>query len=298
MIPHNRPTIGVEEKNAILRVLDSGNLIQGNETQLFEKEFCNYISLSQEHAVTVSSGTAALYLSLWALGVKNQVITFPAYVCPALDHAVNLAGAQRKLIDIGQNSPNIDIKKISSEKNISIVPHMFGIPIDLTNFRTNGFIEDCSQALGAKINGKSVGLFGTLGIFSFYATKIITTGGQGGIIVSNNTELIESIRKIIDYNDMRDNLPKFNFQLTEIQAAIGREQLKKLPQFLAKRNQIFNRYLEAGLELMDISPELKKNIEPVRYRALVKTTSPKKMKEHLLKKDITTIIPMEGWFDG
>ncbi|MFB5630897.1 MAG: DegT/DnrJ/EryC1/StrS family aminotransferase [Nitrosopumilaceae archaeon] len=298
MIAHNRPTLGSEEEAAALRVIRSGYLAQGKEVKSFENEFCRFIGLPESHAVALSSGSAALYLSMWVLGAQEKKVSFPAYVCSALEHAVRLVGGREDLIDVSNNSPNIDLLQLEKNKpDISIIPHMFGLPLDLTNVNVENVIEDCSQALGAKVRGKYVGLQGTLGIFSFYATKLITTGGQGGIIISKTKDLLEPIRKILDYDTKKDNFPKFNFQMTDLQAAIGREQLKKIQSFISKREEIFNRYKEAGIELLDLPISDKQNLKAVRYRALMKSHKPLKLIQDLSLKGIKAVVPMEGWFD-
>jgi perosamine synthetase len=187
MIPHNKPTIGKEEAAAAKRVLDSGWLSEGSEVLSFENEFCKYLGLPKGHAVAVSNGTSALYLALWSLDANNKNIAFPGYACSALQNAVSLIGGHEKIIDVKKNSPNIDLEMVTKENSdLVIVPHMYGIPTELTNIHNLNIIEDCAQSLGAEINNKKVGLHGTVGIFSFYATKLITSGGQGGMFVSNN----------------------------------------------------------------------------------------------------------------
>ena len=298
MIPHNRPTLGSEEEAAAVRVIRSGNLVQGKEVKSFENEFCKFIGLPECHAVALSSGSAALYLSMWVLGAQEKKVSFPAYVCSALEHAVRLVGGKEDLIDVSSDSPNIDLRQLEkSNPDISIIPHMFGFPLDISNVNVENVIEDCSQSLGAKVRGKYVGLQGTLGIFSFYATKLITTGGQGGIIISKTKDLLNPIRKLLDYDTKKEKFSKFNFQMTDLQAAIGREQLKKMPSFILRREEIFNKYKDAGLELLDLPISDKQNLKAVRYRALMKSDKPLKLIQDLALKGIKAVVPMEGWFD-
>jgi len=293
MIPHNKPTLGYEEEQAVIRVIKSGQLSEGQEVDSFEDEFCENIGLKKGHAVAVSSGTSALFLALWSLKAQGKKIHFPVYVCQALRHAIGLIGGQESPIDVELNSPNIDIQKMEEQKDITIIPHMFGIPIDLTSFKKDRMIEDCAQSLGAKVNNQHVGLQGEIGIFSFYATKIITSGGQGGMLVSKNKEIIDAVKDYREYDYRRDNKKRFNFKMTEIQGAIGREQLKKLPQFLEKREKIFIRYKEeTGLNFLDSE---KPNIKPIRYRAIAITKNPEKMISNLKKHNIKAVIPIEDW---
>jgi len=298
MILHNKPTLGAEEEEAAKRVISSGDLVKGKELESFENEFCEFIGLPKGHAIAVSSGSNALFLSLWILGAKNKKISFPGYVCSALHHSVRMIGGSECLIDVSKNSPNVDLLQLkNSNSEISIIPHMFGIPIDLSGLDKNKIIEDCCQSIGAKVNDRYVGLTGKIGIFSFYATKLMTSGGQGGMIICKDSDIINSIRKFLDYDVMRDEYPRFNFQMTDLQAAIGREQLKKLPNFLLLREKIFNKYKKAGLNLLDVPDEDKDKLTPVRYRALLKCKNPQKMVKKLSSNGIKSIVPMEGWMD-
>ncbi len=120
MIPHNRPTIGLEEEQAAIRVLKSDNLSNGIEISSFEKEFARYMDLDDEQTVSVSNGTAALFLSLWALGANSKRIAFPSYVCSALRHAVGMVKGTETIIDNSKNSPNINQNEMKSVKNIKL----------------------------------------------------------------------------------------------------------------------------------------------------------------------------------
>ena len=293
MIPHNKPTIGTEEELAALRVLRSGLLSQGSEIESFENEFCNFVGLPKGHAVAVSSGTAALYLALWILEGDKKTITFPGYVCSALRNATNMIGGNEEILDIKKESPNIKLEGIKKE-SIAIIPHMYGIPVDVTKIQNMNIIEDCAQSLGAKINGISVGLYGNAGIFSFYATKLMTSGGHGGMYVSKDKKLVDRVKDYREFDYRHDQKKRFNFQMTEIQAAIGREQLKKLPKFLERREEIFQKYKKAGLELLDVGKN-QNHLSPVRYRAVIKTEEPNKIIKSLESVGVKAIVPTEDW---
>jgi len=295
MIPHNRPTIGAEEKEAALRVLNSGWIAQGDEVRQFENEFCEYLGLPEGHAVCVSSGTAALYLALWAVNAKNKKIGMPVYVCSSLRHATALVGGIEVLIDIEKDSPNINIEDLNTHlPDIAIIPHLYGLPVDISKINKSIIvIEDCAQSLGAKLFNEHTGLHGELGIFSFYATKLITSGGQGGMVVSKKKELIELIRDYREFDCRHDWKTRFNFQMTDLQAAIGRAQLKKLPDFLYKREIIFKKYRDSGINLLDV--KYHNNLAPIRYRAILKTKNPKNIISALSKEEIQAIIPIEDW---
>ena len=296
MIPHNKPTLGVEEEEAAIRVIRSGWLARGDEVKSFENELCNFVGLEKGHAVAVSSGTAALYLALLTLGAKGKRVASPGYVCAALRNAVDMLEAENVLIDTHHGSPNIDLEIVKKENpEIAIIPHTYGIPANLSNFKKINLIEDCSHAIGAKINGKSVGLEGELSIISLSATKVITSGGSGGIIISKNKKLIENLDDYIEYDMKNDANNRFNFQMNDLQAAIGREQLRKLPDFLKRREEIFQKYKISGLDLLDISTVDNKTIQPVRFRAVLKTKKQfetiKLLKEH----DITSRVLNDEW---
>lgn len=295
MIPHNRPTLGVEEELAALRVIRSGWLSEGPEVKEFEDEFCKYVGLPSGHAVAVSSGTAALFLALWSLGAHGKRVIYPAYACSSLRHAVGMIEGEGYPVDVQVGTPNIKKSSIQNNFDIKIVPHMFGIPVDLAKMDFSTIIEDCAQALGAKINGQHVGLHGVLGIYSFYATKLMTSGGQGGMIISKDETLVEQIRDYREFDYRKDDKKRFNFQMTDLHAAIGREQLKKLPNFLARRENIFNRYKQEGLDLLDINPDDSKFLSPVRYRAIMRTKNPSKIIEALDSIGVKAVIPTEDW---
>ena len=291
MIEHNKPTLGKQEQQAVSKVLESGYIVQGIEVERFENEFCDFLGLPERHAVALSSGTSALFMALWSLNAKNKSIAMPVYVCSALRNAVAMAQAKEVLIDNAVNGPNICLNQLQkSNADIAIVPHMFGLPNEIQNIKDIDVIEDCAQSLGASIDNKKTGLIGKVGIFSFYATKLMTSGGQGGMFVSKDKSLVDRVRDYRDFDCRRDKKHRFNFQMTDVQASIGRVQLRKLPNFLERRQEIFTMYKESGLDLIE-----SKNNTPVYYRAVIRVNNPVKIKGKLLKQGIKTIIPIEDW---
>ncbi|CAN5233215.1 DegT/DnrJ/EryC1/StrS family aminotransferase [soil metagenome] len=292
MIPHNKPTLGEEETLAASRVFASGWLAQGMEVEHFENELCAFLGLPAGHAVALSSGTAALFMSLWVLQAKGKCVAFPAYACAALPNAVAMAGATECVLDVAAGSPNLDLQIAArSGADILIAPHMYGLPMDLSKLDNIAVIEDCAQSLGAKVNGIAAGLQTGVGIFSFYATKLITTGGQGGALISRDKSLVDQVRDYREFDCRRDGKHRFNFQMTDLQAAVGRAQLVKLPDWLAQRARLFAIYRDAGLDLLDV--EAGQKIEPVRYRAVVKTSEPQRVVAALADKGVKAIIPLE-----
>ena len=291
MIEHNKPTLGKQEQRAVSKVLESGYIAQGLEVERFENEFCDFLDLPERHAVALSSGTSALFMALWSLNAKNKSIAMPVYACSALRNAVAMAQAKEVLTDNAMNSPNICLNQLQkSNADIAIVPHMFGLPNEIQNIKDIDVIEDCAQSLGASIDNKKTGLIGEVGIFSFYATKLMTSGGQGGMFVSKDKNLVDKVRDYREFDCRRDNKHRFNFQMTDVQASIGRVQLKRLPIFLERRQEIFAMYKEVGLDLIE-----SENNASVYYRAVIRVNNPVKIKGKLLRLGIKTIIPIEDW---
>ncbi len=289
MIPHNRPTIGDEERLAVERALSSHWLAQGREVEAFENEVCSFLGLPPAHAVAVSSGSAALYIALWALGAKRKTVALPVYACTAMPNAVALAGGTPRFLDVAAAGPNVDPATLASENaDIAVAAHMFGIPAVLSR-KDIPLIEDCAQAFGARVGGVAAGLQGDIGVYSFYATKLMTAGGQGGMVVSKDRALIDVMRDYRAFDQREDRSPRFNFQITDLQAAVGRAQLGKMPAFIARRAEIFARYRDMGFPLLDAPAPA----APVRYRAVVKTTRPEAVIAALAAKDIRAIVPVE-----
>lgn len=288
MIPHNKPTFGKQEQAAAMRVLDSGWVAQGAEVAAFENELCRFFGVPEGHALAVSSGSAALYLALWALKGKGARIGVPVYSCSALPNAVALIGGKSIFLDCATSSPNLDISHAAKARiNILIAPSMFGIPIDLPENKNYRVIEDLAQAFGAHVNGKRIGLRGDVGICSFYATKMITSGGQGGAVISHNKLLIDLIRDYREFDCREDFKKRFNFQMTDLQAAIGRVQLERLSSFNAKRERLFTIYSDEGLDIMDTKHGA------VRYRAVLRTRKPQRIIDALAAQGVRCIVPIK-----
>jgi len=242
MIPISKPQIGQEEKNAVLNTLSSGYLIQGERVNKFEENFNKYIGV--KYAVAVNSGTSALYLSLLSLGIKkgDEVITTP-FSFIASSNCILYCNARPIFVDIDSRTFNLDTKKIeekiTKKTKAIIVIHLYGQPAEMDHLREiaeqhNLFlIEDACQAHGAEYKGKKVGGIGDIGCFSFYPTKNMTTG-EGGMVTTNDSEIAEKIRLLRNHGQPKKythSLLGFNFRMTDIAAAIGIEQLKKLDKF-------------------------------------------------------------------
>jgi perosamine synthetase len=303
MIQHNRPTIEPDDIEEVSKILNSGWIVQGEKVENLEKALCNYLGIDGQ-GVAVSSGTAALYLALFSLGVgKGDEVILPTYVCSAVLNAIFFTGATPVLVDVNLDDFNISFektkKKAGKRTKAIIVPHIYGVPVDIGRFLELGIpiIEDCAQSIGAKINGQTVGTFGDISIFSFYATKMLTTG-QGGMAVSHKPELVEKMRDFREYDCRKEYKPRFNFQMTDIQAALGISQLKKIPSFIKRRREIAKRYVEA-LEKDNrnlIFQEVGKGKERVYYRFVIRLKNGvKKIQKLFEENDVQTIIPIETY---
>jgi dTDP-4-amino-4,6-dideoxygalactose transaminase len=257
------PSFSPEEVTAVQAVLASNkvNYWTGQACRLFEKEFAQWVGVP--HAIALANGTLALDLALNALGIGpgDEVVVTPRTFIASVSSVVN-AGATPVFADVELDSGNIStrtIAKVITPKTKAIIcVHLAGWPCDLDPIMALAekhnlyVIEDCAQAHGAQYKGRSVGSIGHVGAWSFCQDKIMTTGGEGGMVTTRDEALW---RKMWAYKDHgksyeavyeRDHPPGYrwlhesfgtNWRMLEMQAAIGRVQLTKMPEWLAKRNQ-------------------------------------------------------------
>lgn len=274
-IPHSRPTIDQEETAAVASVLQSGQLAQGEHVLSFEKALASLIGVAG--AVAVSSGTAALHLALLALEIgEDDEVVIPSFVCPALLNAIRYVRAVPVLADINPETFNMDVrdlrKRLTVKTKAVIVPHIFGLPADIREIVSLGVpvIEDCAQSLGSRYEGSPTGSFGALAVFSFYATKVICTG-EGGMIASDDSQLLGKIRDLRDYDEKNDGRLRYNYKLTDLQAAMGLAQLRKLPALIGRRRAIAGRYHEFFREHLLSMPVCPSDREHIYYRYIIRT---------------------------
>ncbi|MGD1971224.1 MAG: DegT/DnrJ/EryC1/StrS family aminotransferase [Desulfobacterales bacterium] len=248
-ISHSRPTLGAEEAEAVAEVITSGHIAEGEVVTRFEKAFAEKMGV--RHAVAVSSGTAALHLTLLAMGVgPDDEVIIPSFVCTALLHAVQYVGATPILAEIDPLTYNIDPsdvqKRISNRTKAIIVPHLLGLAADLDRLLELNIpiIEDCAQAVGGRYQNKPLGTFGPAAIFSFYATKMMAAG-EGGMVIAKSAELIDRIRDLKSYDEKAADRIRYNYKMTDMQAALGEVQLARLDDFIARRRTIARRYMDS-----------------------------------------------------
>ena len=240
------PQVGEEEVAAVREVLLSGNYVSGAKVEEFEKKFAEYIGV--KHAVAVNSGTAALHIALQALGIgKGDEVIVPPLTFFATISSVLYVGAKPVFADIDLDdfclSPASTEECISPATKAILPVHLFGNAakmdelLCLSEKYGTPLIEDCAQAHGSEFDGQKVGSFGRAGCFSFFATKHMTTG-EGGMITTNDPALAEKSRTIRNHGMRgRDShvMLGFNNRMTEMEAAMGLVQLKKLDELNRKR---------------------------------------------------------------
>lgn len=263
MIPIAEPFLGKEELKNVIRVIKSGWISsKGKFIPEFEEKFAEYCGV--KYGVAVSSGTAALHLALKAIEIKEgDEVIVPDLTFIATANAVRYCNAKPVFVDSHPDYWCLDPEKIEkaiTPKTRAIIPvHLYGHPSDMDLIMKIAkkdklyVIEDACESHGAEYKGKKVGSFGDISCFSFYGNKIITTG-EGGMCLTNNRELKEKMQILRDHGM---NLKKkywheiigFNYRMTNLQAAIGIAQLKKLDKFIVKKRKIANWYSQ---ELNDL----------------------------------------------
>ncbi len=243
-----KPQITHSERKAVNRVLKSLSLAQGPEVKSFEGEFSKIVG--DRECVAVNSGTSALHLSLIALGIgPGDEVIVPSFTFAATANVVSLVGASPIFVDIDPKTyclqPELIKNAITSKTKAIIVVHLYGLPADMKNICQIAkdhallVVEDAAQAHMASVEGKMVGTFGDAAAFSFYPTKNMTSG-EGGMIVlreSDNARTCRLLRNQGMEKRYQNEVPGFNLRMTDIHAAIGRVQLKKLPEMTEKRLQ-------------------------------------------------------------
>lgn len=291
-IPIARPVTSGEELKVIKEVLKSGMLAQGKVVEEFENNFSGLVGV--KNSIAVSNGTIALDLALKAMGIGDgdEVITTP-FTFIATANAILYQRAKPVFVDVDNRTfniePNCILDKITKKTKAIIGVHLFGHPFDVQAIQQicddQGLllVEDCAQAHGAQYRGKYVGSFG-IGCFSFYPTKNITTG-EGGLITTNDTGIAESCRLLRNHGQSSKyyhTILGYNYRMTDIQAAMGIVQLKKLEGFNNKRIQNAD-YLDKHIKLdRIITPYKEKDVRHVYHQYVVKVDGDSKDREKLI----------------
>ncbi|WP_258099938.1 DegT/DnrJ/EryC1/StrS family aminotransferase [Marinoscillum pacificum] len=292
-----RQTISLQEEldSAYGRVLKSGRYIGGEEVERFEHDFAQY--LGANHCVSCANGTDAIEMSLEVLGIgPGDEVILPAFGWISGKHAVQRAEAIPVFVDVEGHTGNMDVSLIEAAitpKTKAIMPtHLYGKPcaiVELRNICDKNqlyLVEDCAQAHGAEVEGRKVGNFGDLSVFSFYPTKNLGCFGDGGALVTNNGDLAESLRRLKNYG--KDSAGSFtqpgrNSRLDELQAAILNVKLSYLDQWNSRRKEIASSYstILSNNLLLDSS-------NSVNYQFVLNHDQREVFRSHLAKSGVST----------
>lgn len=272
-IPITKPLFGEQEVRAVAGTLQSGWVVQGPSVARFEEMFCAFTGAA--HAAAASSCTAALHLAVAALGVKpGDEVIVPAFTWVSTANVVEYMGAKPVFCDVELDTFNIDTNQIESlitPRCVGIIPvHLFGLcaamqPImDIAQKHGLWVVEDAACAFGGWYRGRHAGTIGDVGCFSFHPRKSITTG-EGGMVTTEGAELDHVIRSLRDHGASRSDLDRhravgtflladfdrlgYNYRLTDIQGAIGCEQMKRAEWILDERRARATAYDEMIKEL-------------------------------------------------
>ena len=294
MISLSKPFIGEVEKQAVMRVLDSGMIAQGPEVAAFETEFSTLVS--EHHCIAVNSGTSALHLALLASGVEcGDEVIIPSFTFAATANAVSLCGATPVFVDIDLDTFTIDPNAINAAltaKTSAVMPvHLYGHPAkmdaisEICDKKGLLLLEDAAQAHLATFQSKPVGTFGT-SAFSFYPTKNMTSG-EGGMIVTSDSDIARK-SKLLRNQGMEkryeNEIVGFNNRMTDIHAAIGRVQLTSLAERTEKRKENAN-FFNKNLTTVS-TPFIHPEAEHVFHQYTVRTPDRDSLIDLLTKEEI------------
>ncbi len=306
-VPLSKPYVDQEIKDYVLEVIDSGQYILGNQCKEFEKEFAQFIGV--KYGVLTSSGTSALFLFLKAIGVgQGDGVLVPSLTAFPTIEPIYHVGARPIFIDIDEtftmdpNHVETVLKKKDSIPGVKgikgILPvHLYGHPANMEALlylaKHHGLfiLEDCCQAHGAKFKGTKVGAFGIGGCFSFYPSKNMTVFGDGGILVTSDAKIAMTCRMLRDHGrkeKYEHELVGYNLRFNEIQAAVGRLQLRRLDGFNESRRRIAQWYNEGLKGLPIITPKVKDWAEPVYHLYVTQTEDRERLAEFLKTRGIQT----------
>lgn len=256
MIKLTRPYISPKTITHVGKIMRSGNLVQGRCVHDFEMALRRYFGV--KHAIVVSSGTAALHISLMALNIKRgDEVIIPAFTFPATANVIEVLGARPVLVDISLEDYCIDVSKlekaVTRHTRIIMPVHEFGLSANMDailsvarKYRLH-VVEDAACSIGSEFNKKKTGTFGILGCVSFHPRKIVTTG-EGGAVLTNNDMVCDRIRslrnhgmiKINHYSDV--SCAGLNYRMTDFQSVLGLAQLKSIESIITKRNALALQY--------------------------------------------------------
>jgi len=267
-IPNYEPILGQEELELLEDCIRTGWISSlGKYIPRFERAFAKFCGC--EHAIATANGTAALHLALMAYGIgKGDEVIVPDATYVATANSVAYTGAKVVLVDVSKETwtidPDLIERAITKKTKAIIVVHLYGHPCDMDAInelaRKRGIkvIEDAAEAHGSKYKGKRVGPLGDIGCFSFYGNKVITTG-EGGMLTTNDADTTARLRQLLDH--MMDPHRRYyhaeigyNYRMTNMQAAVGCAQMKRIAGLIAKKRKIAKMYSARLRDVEGIQP--------------------------------------------
>lgn len=299
-IPVVRPIIGSEERQALVRVLESGHVVQGEQVAAFEREFADLVD--GRECVAVGSGTAALHLGLLAAGIgPGDEVIVPSFTFAATANAVRLVGALPVFVDIDPSSFCLEPAAVAAAvtpSTAAIVPvHLFGHVADMDAIGRIAqrhrllVLEDAAQAHGARLGDRPAGTLGDLAAFSFYATKNMTTG-EGGLVATADKALARRIRLLRNQGMERryeHEIVGLNARMTDLAAAMGRVQLTHLPRWNdARRSNAAT--LTARLDDVVQTPTVAPGATHVFHQYTLRHADRDRLAQHLSARGIDTAV--------
>ncbi len=302
MIPQIEPWLDEVELNELSRVIKDNWITEGKKTEEFESRFKKLTGA--KHAFAVNNGTIGLYMAQKILGIgEGDEVIVPNLTFIASNNSVIMAGAKPVLVDVNKKAFNIDPEKIKEEitdQTKAIMPvHLYGQSADMDAImkiaKKNNLlvIEDAAQGVGVRFNGKHVGTFGEIGVFSFYGNKTITTG-EGGLILTNDDNLAKEVfmyknhGRAVKGTFVHEKLG-YNFSFTDLQAAVGIAQLSKLKEIIERKRKIREKYAELLKDIPEIQfTFIDQRCEPVHWFTSILIDNPQKLSNYLKKEGIET----------
>ncbi|OGY18517.1 MAG: hypothetical protein A2900_03345 [Candidatus Chisholmbacteria bacterium RIFCSPLOWO2_01_FULL_50_28] len=300
-ISHFEPIVGKAEKIELMRTIDSTWISEGKRTREFEKRIAKLSGAS--YAIAVNNGTVGLLVSLIALGIKpNQEVLVPDLTYLATVSAIAFLGAKPVPVDIDPTTLQLDVnglKRHLTKQTVGVLPvHLYGMCVDmdpLLEFAREHHLwvlEDAAEAIGVGYKGRQVGALGDLGVFSFYANKLITTG-EGGCVVTNSKRLSEFVFRFIHGGRERGSYwgtsLGLNFCFTDLQAALGLSQLKRLRSQIRRRQHTDRLYRSLLSDIRAVHfLEAPSFCTPTYWFTNIFVPDPQKLSMHLRKHGIET----------
>lgn len=299
VIPPARPDVGDDVIDAAVRVLRSGQLVQGPEVEQFEHEFAALVG--GRHCIAVNAGTSALHLALLVLGVgPGDEVIVPSFTFAATANSVRLAGAEPVFVDIDPDSFTIDpamVEAAIGPRTVGLMPvHLYGQPAAMAELTSIAgrhglfIVEDAAQAHGAAADGVPVGTFGAAACFSFYATKNLHTM-EGGMVVVPDADHARTLRLLRNQGmetRYANEIAGYNLRMTDVAAAIGRVQLAKLATFNEKRRE-HARFFSERLQGVQL-PTTTAGSHHVFHQYTIRSSARDRLRDHLRSLAIETSV--------